>query len=417
MLLEFRLRNFRSFRDEALLTMVASPDAEFRDTNTSPTHLKAIPRAVRSAVVYGPNASGKTNVLLALGLLKNLVANSASLQPGQPLPFQPFRLDANTPSEPTMLEVMLLLNGVRYQYGFEFTASRITAEWLFVYSSPKPQRWLDRKLVDDQDRFEFSSFLSGTKRLWQDATRPNSLFLSMAVQLNNEQLRPLYDWLTQSLRMHLHGGIMPIETSLTALQTPQSNASVTALIAAADTGISGIRAVEEKGFVQQLQFDLATGKAEHKSELKDILVPMFRHTVGSVSAEFGFGEESLGTQKLFALAGPMLEILEKGQALVVDELDGSLHPLLTQQIIRAFQDNSLNRNGAQLIFTTHDTSLLSAHLLRRDQIWLTEKADDQASTLYPLTTFAIRKGEALEKGYLSGRYGGLPVLEKSLVRS
>ena len=205
--------------------------------------------------------------------------------------------------------------------------------------------------------------------------------------------------------------------STTALQTRKTNEAITALIAAADIGISGIRAVQEKGLVQSVQFDLHTGKSEHRSEPQDILVPMFRHSVGKVSAEFGYADESQGTQKLFALAGPLLDILDKGRTLAIDELDRSLHPLLTQHVIRAFNDPELNRNGAQLIFTTHDTSLLSAHLLRRDQVWLTEKDAAQASSLIPLTTFSIRKGEALEKGYLSGRYGGLPILDQSLIRS
>ena len=237
------------------------------------------------------------------------------------------------------------------------------------------------------------------------------------MQLNSDQLRPLYDWLTQSLVVFFNGGQIPWHFSTTALQTPKTNEAITALIAAADIGISGIRAVQEKGLVQSVQFDLHTGKSEHRSEPQDILVPMFQHSVGKVSAEFGYADESQGTQKLFALAGPLLDILDKGRTLAIDELDRSLHPLLTQHIIRAFNDPELNRNGAQLIFTTHDTSLLSAHLLRRDQVWLTEKDAAQASSLIPLTTFSIRKGEALEKGYLSGRYGGLPILDQSLIRS
>ena len=145
MLLEFRLRNFRSFRQEATLSLVASTDKELEDTNTIPTALKAIPRAVRSAVIYGPNASGKTNVLTGLGFMQSLIAGSASLQPGQTLNFQPFRLDADAVTEPTLFEITLLLDGARYQYGFEFNATRVVAEWLLVYTKQKPQRWIDRK--------------------------------------------------------------------------------------------------------------------------------------------------------------------------------------------------------------------------------------------------------------------------------
>jgi hypothetical protein len=417
MLLEFRFRNFRSFRQEAAFSLLASTDKELEDTNTISTALKVIPRTLRSAVIYGSNASGKTNVLAGLSFMQNLIAGSASLQPGQALNFQPFRLDADAPGQPALFEITLLLDGARYQYGFEFNASRVTSEWLLVYTKQKPQRWIDRTIVDDRDEYGSTPHLAGQKRLWQEATRPNSLFLSTAVQLNSDQLRPLYDWLTQSLVVFLNGGIIPWNLSTTALQTLKTNEAITALIAAADIGISGIRAVQEKGLVQSLQFDLLTGKSEHRSGPQDILVPMFRHSFGQVSAEFGYADESQGTQKLFALAGPLLDILDKGRTLAIDELDRSLHPLLTQQIIRAFNDPEVNRNGAQLIFTTHDTSLLSAHLLRRDQVWLTEKDASQASSLIPLTTFSIRKGEALEKGYLSGRYGGLPILDQLLIRS
>ena len=138
MFLEFRLRNFRSVRQEATLSLVASTDKELEDTNTIPTALKAIPRAVRSAVIYGPNASGKTNVLTGLGFMQSLIAGSASLQPGQPLNFQPFRLDADAPAEPTLFEITLLLDGARYQYGFEFNATRIVAEGCSSIRSRSP---------------------------------------------------------------------------------------------------------------------------------------------------------------------------------------------------------------------------------------------------------------------------------------
>ncbi len=134
-----------------------------------------------------------------------------------------------------------------------------------------------------------------------------------------------------------------------------------------------------------------------------------------MAAEFDFGDEFQGTQKLFSLAGPLLDIIDKGRILAIDELDSSLHPLLMRQILKAFQDPELNTKGAQIIFTTHDTSLLDGKVLRRDQIWFTEKLEDQSSVLIPLTEFSPRKGEAIERGYLSGRYGGVPILRDRLI--
>ena len=159
--------------------------------------------------------------------------------------------------------------------------------------------------------------------------------------------------------------------------------------------------------------DFAAGVS--KMEETEVTQPSFVHTVGGISAEFDLGDESQGTQKLYALAAPLFDILESGKVLVIDELDRSLHPLLVRQIISAFSDPVQNCNGAQLLVTTHDTTQLDHTLLRRDQIFFVEKDSDDASVVVPLLEFSPRKGEALEKGYLSGRYGGVPILANHLV--
>jgi AAA15 family ATPase/GTPase len=415
MLLEFRLRNYRSFREEGALSLVASSDKDYLNTNTAPTGIKSIPRVVRSAVVYGANASGKSNLLRGLQMLRGVVLESAALQPDQLFNIQPFRLDATTREQPTLLEITMLLNGVRYQYGFELTTNRITAEWLLVYEKAKPQRWFERRLIDGKDTFDFGPHLLGPKKIWQDATRPNALFLSTAVQLNSEQLKPLYKWIGESLIVFLDGGLIPFDYSTNAIQSPDGQKAITSLLAAADIGIASIAAVRQKGFIQSVKLDLQTGKHEASAEEKEVLVPRFQHVVGKVSAEFDYLDESQGTQKTYALAGPLFDILRTGKTLVIDELDRSLHPLLVRRFIEAFHDPDLNQHGAQLIFTTHDTSLLDGELLRRDQIWLTEKREDQSSELLPLATFSPRKGEALEKNYLGGRYGGIPILSNQLI--
>jgi AAA15 family ATPase/GTPase len=181
----------------------------------------------------------------------------------------------------------------------------------------------------------------------------------------------------------------------------------------ADIAIHGVTAVKRKGFQRTVHFDLQTGRAATGGGELEMLVPMFKHQAGRNTAEFEYGDESQGTQKLFSLAGPLLDIITGGKVLVIDELDRSLHPLLVRQIIRTFHDP--DRSGAaQLVFSTHDTSLLDMQLLRRDQIWLAEKTKTQATRLVPLMDFSPRKGEALERGYLGGRYGGIPILEDRL---
>jgi AAA15 family ATPase/GTPase len=418
MLLEFRVRNYRSFSKEIVLSFAASNDKQLLETNTADTGVRGIPRTVRSAVVYGANASGKSNLIRAMQLMRGVVLESALLRPDQTYNVQPFRLGEELRNEPTLFEVTVLLDGVRHQYGFEFTANRIIAEWLLVYKTSKPQQWIDRKPdpKSGEEKFEFSSHLAGQKRTWQEATRPNALFFSTAVQLNSEQLRPLYNWFAESLIVLMDGGHIPFDFTTGMVRTSDGESAVKSMMASADIAISAIRAVPRKGFMQQFTFDMATGGTqEAKREEREFLVPEFTHKSGKVSANFGYEDESQGTQKLFSLAGPLLDIIKNGKILMIDELDRSLHPLLVRQIVETFQDPTLNERGAQLFFSTHDTSLLDHELLRRDQIWLTEKRRDQSSDLIPLMEFSPRKNEALERGYLSGRYGGVPVLNRTLL--
>lgn len=416
MLIQFRQRNFRSFREDTILSLVAAHDRTRGTDNALATRYKAVPLLLKTAAVYGPNAGGKSNLLRGLQLMRGVVVESAGLQPGQIFNLQPFRLDAESRAEPTLFEVDVLIDDVRYQYGFELNASKIISEWLFVYETSKPQRWFERELDIETGsyRFEFGGSLAGPKRTWQEATRDNALFLSTAVQLNSESLRPLHDWFAHSLVVLLDGGQLPHEFSTRAIQSESRRKAVVGFMGAADIGIAAIAPKATKGRTSRFTVNIETGQTTANSEEAEILVPEFIHRNGDLEVAFGLEDESQGTQKLYALSGPILEILENGSVLVVDELDRSLHPLLCRQIIQAFHDPLQNPKGAQLIFTTHDTSLLETVGFRRDQIWFAEKGTDQASRLVPLSDFSPRSREAIEKGYLSGRYGGVPILGSAL---
>lgn len=417
MLLEFRLRNFRAFRGEATFSLIASADKALLSENTASTGLTALPRVVRSAAIYGPNAGGKTTLLRALQLMRGVVVESASLKPDQTFNVQPFRLDDTSSKEPTLFEITVLIDGVRHQYGFEFTPNRIVAEWLLVYQTARPQRWINRTFdrASEKEEFEFSSHLTGPKRVWQEATRPNALFLSTAVQLNSEILQPLFQWFSASLNVFLDGGHIPHDFSTGMVEKEKGRDSIAAMLSAADIGIRSIAVERQKGMQRAFHVNFVTGDVETSASEGEILLPKFRHQAGKFKADFDYTDESQGTQKLFALAGPILDIIENGYTLVIDELDRSLHPLLVRQLVKTFHDPEINTRGAQLIFSTHDTSLLDATLLRRDQIWFAEKDDAQSATLVPLTDFSPRKEEAFERGYLSGRYGGVPILERRLL--
>ena len=413
MLLEFVVKNFRSLRDETALSLVASADKSLLDTNAVKTGVSGLPYALRVAAVYGANASGKSNLVRAIQLMRGIVQQSANLQPDQPLNIQPFKLDPQTAGEPTVFEITFLREGVRYQYGFKLTASRIWGEWLLVYKHPRPQQWFSREWdpVSGEESYEFGSFFSGQRRVWQSATKANSLYLSVAAQLNSELLTDVYRWITESLVIFENGGVPPADTTLSRIKAESAKGAVT-FLGEADISISNIAIEEQQGFQAQVTLDLATGKMNNTREERTILVPKFTHTSASASAVFDFPDESEGTRKLFSLYGPLADIFENGKILIVDELDRSLHALLVRQIVLLFQDPEINRHGAQLILTTHDTSLLDSDLLRRDQIWFTEKDQSQASCLFPLSQFQARKNEAFEKGYLEGRYGAIPILRR-----
>lgn len=411
MLLEFRVRNYKSIRDEQVLNLLASSsDKELAASHLASTGLKSLPRAVRSAVVYGPNASGKSTLLSALNYMRAVVAESASMvQPGQTYNVQPFKLDEAFTTAPTEFEMTFVVHGIRHQYAFAMTPRRIVSESLVVYRTSKPTQWFSRTLADDGEgyEYEFSAHLTGSRKLWQDSTRPNALFLSTAAQLNSELLSPVFRWIVDSIVYLPAGARLNHDFTTAMLATREGRDTIREFLSAADISIADVQAVPRKGFLGQVVFR-AGGVAHTSQEEGEFLVPIFEHTTPKGGAKFELQDESEGTQRLYALVAPVLDVLRDGRVLVVDELDSSLHTLLVRRLVSMFHDPSLSTAGAQLIFSTHDTSLLDHNLFRRDQVWFTEKDSDQATRLYPLTDFSPRKHEAWERGYLMGRYGAVP---------
>lgn len=418
MLVQFRVGNFRSLRAEQVLSLVASKDKTLQGTHTVSTGLKAAPSLLRSAVIYGANASGKSNLIKALQYMRGVVAESATvIQPGQSFAVQPFRLDAQSAREPTAFEVTFIIDGVRYQYGFSMTPQRIVSEHLLVYKAFKPQRWFERHYdaQTGKEVYEFGPGLKGPKTLWEGATRPNALFLSMAVQLNSESLRPIFDWFVNGLVIFNEQAQLSPQVSIQMLQQAEGRRRICEFLSAADISIADIEVVTRKVPGQSVHFDLAVGKTEVRIEEVEEHQLRFSHVTEQGQAVFDLMDESSGTRSLLFLAGPVLDILRKGVTLVIDELDTSLHTLLVRELVRLFHRPEVNTGDAQLIFTTHDTSLLDApDLFRRDQVWFVEKDRDQASELVSLSEFSPRKNEAIERGYLMGRYGGIPFLSHTL---
>jgi AAA15 family ATPase/GTPase len=407
------VRNFRSLREERVLSLVASTDAALEDSHTLSTGLAAVPRLVRSAAIYGPNASGKSNIVKALQYMRGAVLQSAAMVAVQGLALQPFRLDAEYEKQPSEFEVTFISDGVRYQYGFARTRERVVQEHLLVYKTAKPQRWFERSFDEatGQDLYEFGPGLKGPRSGWEKATRADALFLSVAVQLNSESLRPVFDWFAHRLVIFNESSPLGPQFTVGMLKDAEGRRRICDFLAAADISIADIEVTTQKVPAQFVQFDLATGKAQTGSREIEQDQLRLSHVADAGTAMFDLGDESAGTRNLLFLSGPVLDILDKGLTLIVDELGASLHPHLVQALVRLFHRSDMNNGGAQLVFTTHDATLLGAYgLFRRDQVWFVEKQLDQSSKLYSLLDRSPRKDEALERGYLQGRYGAVPIL-------
>lgn len=415
MLIEFSVKNWRSIKTEQKLTMVMAKSDELAASNTFDPAAPATTSLLRSAAIYGPNAAGKSNIIRALNTMKRMVVESASKgQLGDAVEVVPFLLDAETEKMPTEFEVIFVADDVRYQYGFAATSKRIVEEWLLAYPYGRPQRWLGREWDSTKEAYKWdsTSALSGQKQLWQESTRENALFLSTAVQLNSKQLTPVFDWFKKNLRLANVGGWSPTYTA-SLCRDEEPRAKVLEFLKAADLDIQDVVVKSEKmsaehlpkGFSEELKAKLLADMKDN--EIFDIKT-IHRSAQGR-QITFEFDDESDGTQKFFAFAGPWLNALKNGYILVIDELHDNLHPKMVRFLVQLFHNNETNPKNAQLIFTTHETSILSQDVFRRDQIWFCEKNNDQATQLYPLTDFSPRKGrEDLEANYLAGRYGALP---------
>jgi len=422
MLIEFNVRNFLSFRSKATLSLVKAKSGELEESNTFKPTSPSTPRLLRSSVIYGKNAAGKSNFIKAIKLMQQFILNSArESQAGDPLSITPFLLDESSNSKPSEYEISFIASGIRYQYGFSANSQRFLEEWLYAFPKGRPQRWIERTYDENTQSYKWGTMdkLIGHKQVWQEATRSNALFLSTAIQLNNQQLKPVFDWLSESLHIGNQNKIriLPswdIENSIKACENEASKKRITDFLKAADVDIDSIELERNKNGIHYSRIYSKSDGIQRKSETKEletIRVKTFHTLMSGKNIPFYLEDESDGTQKIFALSGLWLHILEYGHVLVIDELHDNLHPLMLKFLVELFHNSDTNPNNAQLIFTTHETSILNKDVFRRDQVWFCDKDLEQSSKLYSLTDFSPRKGvDNLEKGYLSGRYGALPYL-------
>ncbi|MCD4738007.1 MAG: ATP-binding protein [Anaerolineae bacterium] len=419
MLIEFRLKNFKSFKEWQTLSMVASSDRSLPD-NVTRVEALGHNRLVQIAVVYGANASGKSNLVDALSFVHAFVANSAESKPGMVIEVAPFLLDESSSASPSEFEISFIHQGVRYQYGFSVDRQRVYDEWLIAYPKGKAQTWFERPVenFNNPTDWYFGPNLKGEKKKLLPLLRPEVLFLSLAPKFSNKQLTAVYDWFSDQLRgISIPEGLFNQLEQFTAKQVKESPAFHTwirTLLKFADLGIMDI-AVDKKQITEE-DFPVRLFSKEARAlflKQEQLEIKLYHRTQEDheqgIALSFESGE-SRGTRRVFALAGPWQDTLSSGYTLVVDELDASLHPALVRELIRLFHNAKTNQSGAQLIFNTHDTTLLDTELFRRDQIWFMEKDNAGVSVLYPLLEFSPRKSEALARGYLQGRYGAIPFI-------
>lgn len=420
MLIQFTVKNWRSIRDEQTIIMTKAVGDEMRDTNTFQPTAPGTTELLRSIAIYGPNASGKSNLLNAMKTMQTIVVESATQRVrGDDLPLVPFLLDNETEQAPTEFEMIFIAEQIRYQYGFSATRQRIVQEWLLVYPVKRARKWFTREWDEAKGDYawEMGASLQGQKQLWQDATRQNALFLSTAVQLNSQQLQPVYDWFLKTLHLANVSGWSPTFTAALCKKDTKQRNQVLAFLKAADIDIHDVSVESEKFTAKHLPDDMPEDiKNQILADLNDkevLDIKTIHQSKQGKSVSFDFEDESDGTRKIFAFAGPWLDSLANGYVLVIDELHDNLHPKMIQFLVAFFHNSDTNQKNAQLIFTTHETSILNQEIFRRDQIWFCEKDSDQATKIYPLSDFSPRKGrENLEANYLAGRYGALPYLRE-----
>ncbi|MGZ8928851.1 MAG: AAA family ATPase [Methylobacter sp.] len=422
MLIEFSISNYRSFREKQTLSMVAAPRLKKGDNVFKPVvEDKGFPDLLKVAAIYGPNASGKSNLIKAINII-TIIANREPNSLQISLPVSPFRFDPELANEPSRIELNFITDGRRYEFTLALTSERIVEERLIAFPQGKEALLYERRHKNSGDEYTYGPELEGGKdlhELWKKSTAPQMLFIAQAVANSSEdlnQLRKPLEWLQQQLRCIMGSMDSWSESSRRLAQEhPIFAEEIASFLQDMDVPVTNIRFDPiEAGIFENSREGLTQASLKNllgRQKSKTVLT----HKSALGNAEFDFYEESDGTKNLVGFwlpwslrNGPTATM--QNSTLVVDELDNSLHPeIVVYLVAKHLKENS----QSQLIFTTHDTHLMDAKLLRRDQFWLTERDANGATQLRSIHDFEGREGEDIEKRYFNGRYRGLPFVRKS----
>lgn len=408
MLLEFRCKNHKSIKDEVLFSLLASKDTFNSEYLYGYKDLKIL----KSSVVYGANGSGKSNFIDAIFFMKSLVTNSINLQPGMGIPYTPHKL--NGVGSESFYSVQFIKNGVRFAYGFSIEQMLVKEEYLYYFPNGRQAKIFDRTGMTYEEGSKFKGRFNSCK----DVLKPNRLMISCAANFTNiTEIEDAFRFFSEDLVIYTNANQENwMQYSLYQFNSnPEIKNLALSFMRDIGVDIHDIKInIEESAFPQSELPEFLSD--EYKNKLR--MTPLQKITASVVYPGFEtdlFTEESTGIQKLFAFLCPFLDIISKGKILICDELETSLHESLLYTLLKTFL--SLNgKEQSQIIFTTHDTSLLSLDLFRRDQIWFTELNSLNRSTeLYSLAEIkSVRKDENYGKGYISGRYGAIPMLNENL---
>ncbi len=417
MLIQFSVGNFRSFQEPVSLTLTTTRlKSKYNRLNeNNVAHVADDLSLLKSSVIYGANASGKSNLFSAFAFMKKFVINSArESQSTDSIAVEPFRLDLNSHNAPSYFEVLFQMNDRMYRYGFEADRRRVHSEWLFQTRKQEAKVFIREfgKPIDMTEKFRRQEGQN-----WEKNTRENVLFLSVLAQWNGQLSKQILDWFhnTHAISGTQEAGYRGFTLNLFRDGNKMSQ-KIVEFIREADFGIIDI-----------VHRDIQLTRERLEGVPNEVAALLLENAVGSDvqtvherydddenvigKIEFSLSnDESEGTQRAFFLAGPLFDVLQNGQILFVDELDASLHPFIVRTIVQLFNSNRTNPHNAQLIFATHDTNLLTNKLFRRDQIWFIEKSRVGASRLYSLADFKPRQDASFETDYLSGRYGAIPFI-------
>lgn len=430
MLIEFKVSNYRSIGEEQIMSLIPAPKQKDYINNIL---ISGRYEGLNAIAIYGANGSGKSNLLLAMGILDDLVHLSSRFSSITKLPFDPFLLRKGWSEKPTCFEITFILDGNKYRYGLEYNQDVIEKEWLYRKASGREVNVFlrERDIIDPSSTFKANAKVMDAAI---EVTKSNSLFLSSCDMMNIGEAKDIIQWFR---RFTFVDGIHSEDYSISTIELYKDldfRNRILEYMLRMGVGIAGIELITKQYDENDISDKFNEGTSPNMlrklsaTQNFEIKASHFLYnekgdkTDETISWKFD-ERESNGTNKALHLSGPILWTLKSGGVLIIDEIEAKMHPLMTLDTINMFLDKELNTRGAQLVFATHDTNLLSYANLRRDQIYFAEKNNWESTEIYSLSDFVYVSdipGSAIkergdtdkEKRYFEGRYGAVPTLGK-----